>query len=103
MANWLGAAYGATLTLRPDLDQIEALAPEREASCRRQASSERTRLEKATFLTDDEKRSAAGYGPKPPAPMKFNPYHDDAGRFDFSPDQLTAPSYISPGNSIAKA
>ena len=38
LADWLGPAYATTLTLRPGLDQIEALAPEREASCRRQAS-----------------------------------------------------------------
>ena len=84
LADWLSPAYvdaehrqhSATLTLRPDLDQIEALAPEREALW--------TRLEKASFLTDDEKRTAAGYGPKPI--LKFNPNHDDAGRFDFSPE-----------------
>ena len=37
--------------LRPDLDQVEALAPEREALW--------TRLEAASFLTDDEKRAAS--------------------------------------------
>jgi Contact-dependent growth inhibition CdiA C-terminal domain len=38
----------------------------------------------ASFLTDDEKRAAAGYGVKDTAlatTAKFNPYHDDAGRF----------------------
>ena len=81
---------GAWLELKPDLDQVEALAPEREALW--------TRLESASFLTDDEKRAAAGYGPKestssapgdsptssrwPSATTaKFNPNHDDAGRF----------------------
>jgi phage portal protein BeeE len=42
------------LELRPDLDQIEALASERDALWKR--------LEAASFLTDDEKRAAAGYG-----------------------------------------
>jgi HK97 family phage portal protein len=77
---WLGPAYGHTagvggrvpgvgddpstpdtphptpaLTLRPDLDAIEALSTEREALW--------SRLNAATFLTDDEKRAAVGYGP----------------------------------------
>jgi HK97 family phage portal protein len=41
------------LELRPDLDQIEALAPERDALWKR--------LEGASFLDEDEKRIAAGY------------------------------------------
>jgi phage portal protein BeeE len=45
------------LELKPDLDQIEALAPERDALWKR--------LEGASFLTEDEKRAAAGYGAKP--------------------------------------
>jgi len=44
---------GLLLELRPDLDQIEALAPERDALWKR--------LEAASFLTTDEKRAAAGY------------------------------------------
>ena len=76
LADWLSPAYDSALTLRPDLDQIEALAPEREALW--------TSLEKASFLTADEKRAAAGYGPKPLT--KFNPNHAGDGRFDFSPD-----------------
>ena len=57
-------------------DQIEALAPKREALW--------TRLEKASFLTDDEKRSAAGYGPKPIT--KFNPNHAPSnGQFTSGP------------------
>jgi len=43
------------LELRPDLDQVEALASERDVLW--------SRLNAATFLTDDEKRIAAGYGP----------------------------------------
>ncbi|MEQ1672896.1 MAG: hypothetical protein ABL893_18750, partial [Hyphomicrobium sp.] len=66
---------GTKLLITPDLDQVEALNPEREALWER--------LNAATFLTDDEKRAAAGYGAKgeAPASAKFNPYHDDAGRF----------------------
>ncbi len=43
----------SALELKPDLDQIEALAPERDALWKR--------LEAASFLTEDEKRTAAGY------------------------------------------
>lgn len=49
-----GAASGETLTLAPDLDTIEALADERESLWRRVSA--------ATFLTDEEKREAVGYG-----------------------------------------
>jgi len=71
LSAWLGPAYAASasstapalspskgagaLELRPDLDAIEALSVEREALW--------ARLEKATFLTSDEKRAAVGYGP----------------------------------------
>jgi HK97 family phage portal protein len=41
------------LELKPDLDQIEALAPERDALWKR--------LGAASFITEDEKRAAAGY------------------------------------------
>lgn len=44
---------GMALELRPDLDQIEALATERDALWKR--------LEGVSFLTDDEKRAAIGY------------------------------------------
>ena len=43
----------AGLLLKPDLDQVEALNPERDALW--------ARLEGVSFLTDDEKRVAAGY------------------------------------------
>ncbi len=53
-SRWLSPAYGTSpLELRPDIDAIEALSGEREALW--------ARLEKATFLTRDEKRIAAGY------------------------------------------
>ena len=45
----------AGVELRPDLDAIEALSTEREALW--------TRIDAATFLTQDEKRAAVGYGP----------------------------------------
>ncbi|MEQ1712618.1 MAG: phage portal protein [Hyphomicrobium sp.] len=54
LSGWLGPGYGGGLELKPDLDQIEALASEREALW--------TRLGKAEFLSDDEKRAAVGYG-----------------------------------------
>ncbi|MBK9077733.1 MAG: phage portal protein [Hyphomicrobium sp.] len=67
-SNWLGPAFAhggnivsrtpSALALRPDLDAVEALNPERDALW--------TRLEGVSFLTDDEKRAAAGYGAKPP-------------------------------------
>ena len=44
------------LRLAHDLDQVEALAADREALW--------ARVEKAGFLSDDEKRAAVGYGPR---------------------------------------
>jgi HK97 family phage portal protein len=71
LSMWLGGAYSGvrpgapaqagadpmalSIELRPDLDAIEALSVEREALW--------TRINAATFLTDDEKRAAVGYGP----------------------------------------
>ena len=55
LSAWLAPAYGAGLELRPDLDPIEALSSEREALW--------TRIDKASFLTPNEKRAAVGYGP----------------------------------------
>ena len=77
LSGWLGAG----LVLRPDLDQLDALAPDREALW--------ARLDGASFLTDDEKRAEAGYGPRlvgSGSGAKFNNLHDAAGRFDFAPD-----------------
>ena len=54
LAHWLSPAFGAALTLEPDLDAIEALADERESLWRRVSA--------ATFLSEDEKREAVGYG-----------------------------------------
>jgi HK97 family phage portal protein len=47
--------HAPALELRPDLDAIEALSVEREALW--------SRIDKASFLTPDEKRAAVGYGP----------------------------------------
>ncbi len=53
LEHWLAPAFGA-VTLDLDLDRVEALSAEREALW--------ARLGQASFLTDDEKREAAGYG-----------------------------------------
>jgi phage portal protein BeeE len=56
IAAWLAPAFGAGLRLVPDLDQVTALAAERESLW--------SRVNAATFLSDDEKRAAVGYGPR---------------------------------------
>lgn len=55
LSNWLSPAYGDAVCLKPDIDQIEALSTEREALW--------SRVERASFLTKNEKRAAVGYGP----------------------------------------
>jgi HK97 family phage portal protein len=55
---WLGEAFGG-IRLHVDKDAIEALAGERAALWKRVGA--------ADFLTEDEKRVAVGYGPKPEA------------------------------------
>jgi HK97 family phage portal protein len=81
IAHWLSPAWDGSVCLVPDLDQVEALAPEREALW--------ARLENASFLTDDEKRAAVGYGAKgddqETVAQKYNSNHDDRGRFTFAP------------------
>jgi len=57
LAQWLAPAFGE-VRLDPDLDAIEALAAERESLWRRVSA--------ASFLTDDEKREAVGYGRREP-------------------------------------
>ena len=55
LSGWLAPAYGgASLRLVPDTDEIAALSGERDALW--------ARLQATTFLTDDEKRAAVGYG-----------------------------------------
>ncbi len=56
LAAWLGPAWDGRLRLEPDIDAIEALGTEREALWRRVGA--------ADFLTEDEKRTAVGYGAK---------------------------------------
>lgn len=86
MSAWLGPAWGGGMELRPDLDAIEALSSERDQLW--------ARLEKASFLSRDEKRAAAGYGPIPERESgdglaaKYNPDqprvragHSDGGRW----------------------
>nr|WP_321445016.1 phage portal protein [uncultured Cohaesibacter sp.] len=55
LAIWLSPAFDEPFDLKVDLDQISALASEREALWRR--------LGEAAFLTQDEKRAAVGYAP----------------------------------------
>lgn len=55
VSRWLAPAWHSDLELRPDFDAVEALSPEREALW--------ARLDKASFLTLNEKRAAAGYSP----------------------------------------
>jgi hypothetical protein len=50
--------------LTPDLDTIDALTGDRDALW--------TRLQATAFLTDDEKRAAIGYGPKPRVPQPLS-------------------------------
>ena len=55
LADWLSAHLGETVGLKPDLDQVPALAAEREAQWRAIGS--------ASFLSDAEKRSMLGLAP----------------------------------------
>ena len=55
LGEWLGPGYGANLRLKADTEGIDALSSERDAQW--------SRLDKSTFLTINEKRIAAGYGP----------------------------------------
>jgi HK97 family phage portal protein len=52
---WLAPGFGERLELRPALDRIEALGAERAAVW--------DRVQRADFLTIDEKRAAVGLGP----------------------------------------
>ena len=90
---------GTALELRPDLDAIEGLSSEREALW--------SRIDKATFLTANEKRSAVGYGPLDEGgndiSRKYRPdqARDEAGRWtedgagaDSSASNLDDPNVI---------
>ncbi len=54
LTNFLGPQLGKDLRLSFDLDQVEALAPDRDALWKR--------VNDASFLTAEEKRAAVGYG-----------------------------------------
>lgn len=56
LTGWLAPAFGAELSLVPDLDQVSALAAERESLW--------SRVNAAGFLTDEERRAAVGYAPR---------------------------------------
>lgn len=80
----------APLRLVPDTDQLPALAAERDALWKR--------LEGASFLTTDEKRIAAGYGPEssPRNNLKvFDPSQprDDHGRWIDAGDDAQAVAF----------
>ena len=77
LSRWLFVGPEAGFELRCNLDDLDALSADREALW--------ARLDGASFLTSDEKRAAAGYGPAEAGGAKFNPYHDSAGRFTFAP------------------
>lgn len=55
LSGWLGAGFDDGLELRPDLKHVPALAGERDSIW--------SRMERAEFLTVNEKRAALGYGP----------------------------------------
>ena len=56
LSAWLAPAFADPVELRADADSVEALSVEREALWRR--------IDAASFLTEDEKREAVGYGPR---------------------------------------
>lgn len=56
--SWLLPMFGDKMELVADADNITALAVRNQVIW--------DRVERATFLTDDEKRAAVGYGPKKP-------------------------------------
>ncbi len=83
VSNWLAPAFGGDLELRPDLDQVEAFASERDALW--------SRLQGVTFLTDDEKRAAAGYGALLSAPGDSPSSSLPPGAGGGEPPDATAP------------
>jgi len=78
--SWLVPMFGGQLELCPDTDNISALVLKNQGIW--------DRVEKANFLTDDEKRAAVGYGPlrQNPQATKFAPdvykYSDSQPRDD---------------------
>jgi HK97 family phage portal protein len=82
LGNWLGESFGGNLRLAPDLDEVPALSIEREALWKR--------VGEASFLSDDEKRAAAGYEPLPPSSLTTL-------LAKYSPDQPRVPAGNSDG------
>src|SRR5919108_152023 len=80
LSAWLAPAWGEPIALKPDLDAIEALSAEREALW--------ARLERASFLTADEKRAAVGYG---------SAESGDIAQKGYRPDQPRVPTGQSDG------
>jgi len=66
LSYWLSGFLGQAVTLKPDLDQVPALAAERDQLW--------TRVSSAAFLTDAEKRTLLGLPPL----MEAAPAQDDA-------------------------
>lgn len=86
IGHWLSEMTGEAVELKPDLDQVSALAPERDAQWNRVA--------KADFLTADEKRSMLGLPPlttEAQAEVFADPEHDvsdfeDVAQSEETPD-----------------
>ncbi|WP_027244021.1 phage portal protein [Leisingera daeponensis] len=74
LADWLAGWTGEELTLKPDLDQLPALAAEREAQWRRVAS--------ADFLTPAEKRQLLGLPAETPPPCRTEGGQREGGQDD---------------------
>jgi HK97 family phage portal protein len=64
---WLLAMFDNQLEFAPDTDNLHALAPRNQIIW--------DRVERASFLTDDEKRAAVGYGPMPVEPQAAPPFN----------------------------
>ena len=82
LSHWLGESFGGNLRLAPDLDEVPALSLEREALWKR--------VGEASFLTEDEKRAAAGYGPLPAARLAPSSVLAPLAKYD--PNQPRVPA-----------
>ena len=74
LADWLAGWTGETLTLKPDLDQLPALAAEREAQWRR--------VSDADFLSTAEKRRLLGLPAETPPPRRTEGGQAEGGQDD---------------------